>query len=72
MDLEMITLSKSEREKQTPYDITGITYTWNLKHDTSELCYKTNFQTENRFAAAMGGGWIGSLGFADANYYIDA
>ena len=26
--------SKSERERQTPYDIT---YVWNLKYDTNEL-----------------------------------
>ena len=30
--------SKSERERQTPCDIT---YMWNLKHDTNELTYKT-------------------------------
>ena len=31
-------LSKSERERQVPYDIT---YTWNLKYDTNEPIYKT-------------------------------
>ena len=30
--------SKSERERQTPYDIT---YVWNLKYDTTELTFKT-------------------------------
>ena len=30
--------SKSERERQIPYDIT---YMWNLKYDTNELIYKT-------------------------------
>ena len=30
--------SKSERERQIPYDIT---YMWNLKYDTIELIYKT-------------------------------
>ena len=30
--------SKSEREKQIPYDIT---YMWNLKYDTNELIYET-------------------------------
>ena len=29
--------SKSEREKQIPYDIT---YMWNLKYDTNERIYK--------------------------------
>ena len=30
--------SKSERERQIPYDIT---YKWNPKYDTNELIYKT-------------------------------
>ena len=30
--------SKSDRERQTSYDIT---YMWNLKYDTNELIYKT-------------------------------
>ena len=34
--------SKSERERQIPYDIT---YTWNLKHDTNELIYETDSLT---------------------------
>ena len=29
--------NKSERERQTPYDIT---YMWNLKHNTNELIYE--------------------------------
>ena len=33
MDLEIIILSKSERKRQIPYDIT---YMWNLKYDTNE------------------------------------
>ena len=37
-DLKMIILSKSERERQIPYDIT---YMWNLKYDTNGLIYKT-------------------------------
>ena len=31
-------LSKSERERQIPYDIT---YMWNLKYDTNEPIYET-------------------------------
>ena len=41
IDLEIIILSevKSERERQTPSDIT---YMWNLKYDdTNELIYET-------------------------------
>jgi len=30
--------NKSDRERQTPYDII---HTWNLKIDTNELIYKT-------------------------------
>ena len=30
--------SKSERERQIPYDIT---YMWNLKYDANELIYET-------------------------------
>ena len=30
--------SKSERERQTPYDIT---YMWNLKYDANEPIYET-------------------------------
>ena len=35
--------SKSERERQIPYDII---YMWNLKCDTNELIYKT--QTDSQ------------------------
>ena len=38
MVLEIIMLSKSERERQTPY---YIIYIWNLKHDTNEPIYET-------------------------------
>ena len=34
MELEIIILSKSKRERQIPYDIT---YIWNQKHDKNEL-----------------------------------
>ena len=38
MDLEIIRLrSKSERERQIPYDIT---YVWNLKYNINELSMK--------------------------------
>ena len=35
--------SKSERERQIPYDITHI---WNLKYDTNELIYKTETDSQ--------------------------
>ena len=35
--------SKSDRERQIPYDIT---YMWNLKYDTNEPIYKTNWVTD--------------------------
>ena len=49
---------------------------WNLKYDTNELICETetDSQTQNRLAVAKGdgvGGWIGSLGLVDANYYIE-
>ena len=37
MQLEIIILSMSERERQIPYNIT---YMWNLKYGTNELIYK--------------------------------
>ena len=35
--------SKSEWERQIPYDIT---YMWNLKYDTNELIYKTEADSQ--------------------------
>ena len=59
-DLEIIILkwSKSERNRQAPYDIT---YMWNLKCGTSELIYETETDTdiENWFAVAKGKGGRG-------------
>ena len=65
--------NKSERERQIPYDIT---YMWNLKYDTNEHIYGTETdsqraQTCGRQGGRGGGGWMGSLGLADANYYIE-
>ena len=64
----------SERGGQIPYDIT---YMWNVKYDTNELIYKTETDSdiENQTygcqrADRVGEGWIGSLGLADANYYM--
>ena len=35
--------SKSDRERQLPYDIT---YMWNLKYDTNEHIYKTETDSQ--------------------------
>ena len=35
--------SKSERERQTPYDIT---YMWSLKYDTNELIHETETDSQ--------------------------
>jgi len=43
MDLEIIILSKSERERQILY---GITYVWNIKYDTNELTYETETDSQ--------------------------
>ena len=43
MYLEVITLSKSERERQILY---GITYMWNLKYDTNNYLQNRNRLTD--------------------------
>ena len=49
---------------------------WNLKYGINEPIYRTEKLTdiENRLVVAKGKGervgWLGSLGLADANYYI--
>ena len=66
--------SKSERERQIPYDIT---YMWNLKIRYKTYLWNKNRLTdiENRLVVAkgegrVGEGWIRSLGLADGIYYI--
>ena len=53
VDLEIIILSQSERERQIPYDIT---YMWNLKWGTNDPTCRTetDSQTENRLVFAGG------------------
>ena len=72
MDLEIIILSKSDRERQIP---DNITFMWNLKYDTNELIYETetDLQTENRLVVTKGE-WVGERRtgiseLADVNYY---
>ena len=72
MGLEMIILSKSDRERQISYDVT---YLWNLKYDTDQHVYETETDSEiqrtDLWLPGGGGGregWIGSLGLADEKY----
>ena len=73
MDLEIIILSevKSERERQIPYDIA---YMWNLIYDTNEYSTKQKHSQRTDLwlpsGRGLGEGRIGSLGLADANYYM--
>ena len=48
---------------------------WNLKYNTNDLIYKTDSQTYRTDLCLPRGegveeGRVGSLGLADANYYI--
>ena len=55
--------SKSEWERQIPYDTT---YKGNLKSDTNEFIYKRETDMEDRLVVDKGQeGWIGSLNLAD-------
>ena len=55
MQLQIIILSKSERERQIPYDIT---YMWNLKCGINEPIYNTETDSdmENRLVVDKGEG----------------
>ena len=45
MGLEMIILSKSDRERQISYDVI---YMWNLKYDTDQHVYETETDSETQ------------------------
>jgi len=63
-------LSKSEREKQIPYDIT---YLWNLIYGTNEPFHRKENHGHGEQTCGWEGeevGWTGSLGLINANYYI--
>ena len=50
-----------------------ITYMWNSKYNANKYTYETKTNTKNRLTVAKGRmreGRTGSLGLADANYYI--
>ena len=49
--------SKSDRDRQIPYDITCM---WNLKFDTNEFIYETETDVENRVVFVGAGGEINS------------
>ena len=67
--------SKSERESQMPY---RITYMWNLKYNANEFIYKKGtYRHKEKICGCQEGGRLGegmdvtgSLGLADAKYYI--
>lgn len=46
MDVEMSILSRSDRERQVPYDVT---YVWNLKSNRNELTHKTETDSSTLF-----------------------
>ena len=70
MDLEIIKLSKSDRERQVSNDIA---YMWNLKYYINEHMYKTKTDSQTReqtvFAKGEveGEGRVERLGLADAD-----
>ena len=45
MDLEIIILSKPDKERQIPY---SITYIWNLKYGTNELIHKIKIEPQTQ------------------------
>ena len=62
--------SKSERERQIPYDIT---YIWNIVYSTNEHFHRKETHGEQTCGCQGGGrgsGRTGSLGLIDANYCI--
>ena len=64
----ILILSKPERERHTPYDIT---YIWNLIHDTNEPFHRkeNHGHGEQTCDCQEGGvGWTENLGLIDANY----
>ena len=47
-----------------------ISYMWNLKYNSNKLQKQTQRHKENRLVVIKGEGTIGSLGLANANYYV--
>ena len=72
MDLGIIILSKVSQKEKDKYHMISLNM-WNLKYDTSGTYLQNKNRladTENRLVGVKGKEWIGSLGLADANYYI--
>ena len=71
MQPEILTLVKSERERQIPYDIP---YMWNLKYGTNLPIKQKQTHRHGELTRdcqeGEGVGWTGSFGLVDANYYI--
>ena len=71
MELEILILSESERERQIPYDIT---YIWNLIYGTNEPFHrKETHGLGEQTCDCHGGrgvGWTGSMRLRDANYCL--
>ena len=64
--------SKSEKERQIPYDVT---YIWNLIYGTNAPFHRKEThglgeETCGCQGEGEGVGWTGSLGLIDANYCI--
>ena len=72
IDLEIIILSKISQKEKDKYRMLSLNM-WNLKYDTNGTYLQNKNRladTENRLVVVKGKGWIGSVGLADANYYI--
>ena len=66
--------AKSERERQTPYDMV---YIWNLIYGTNESFHKKENHGHGEQTCGCQGwqgqggvGWTGNLGLMDANYCL--
>ena len=71
MELETLILSKSERERQIPYDFT---YTWNLIYGINEPSHrKENHRHGEQTCGCQeegGRSRTGNLGLIDVNYCL--
>ena len=73
IQLEII-ISEVSQKRKAKYDTT---YMWNLRYDTNGLIHETEMDSQIQRidlwlprGREVIKGWIGSLGLADANYYI--
>ena len=73
MDLELTIPNKVSQKEKDKYHM--ITYMWNPEYNTNELICKIERDSQTWLVVAKRQGWggegrIGSLGLADANWYI--